>query len=186
LPKKIIIKIISLYYRKLAGRLGGAKSIDFYQQPLKQNYHFCYINSIKNYIINTIDTLLQGKNTTMFANNELYVIHPENISCVTSEPHHKSKKHNVLEFIQTMYPKQKFLSLVFEPLVRLQLIDDDLYFTHPLPIHVADFASFLNNKFSKNVPNSNKFIKLCKYLNTLNLKFPKVGIKNPMAQKYLC
>ena len=85
-----------------------------------------------------------------------------------------------------MYPKQKFLTLVFDILITNNLIDENLYFIPFQQVHIADFCTFLNNNFGKLNSTDGKYIKLCKYFQNLNLKFPKVGIKNPVAQKYLC
>jgi hypothetical protein len=52
--------------------------------------------------------------------------------------------------------------MVFKILQPLNLIDNNLFFTSFPNIHVADFCSFINNKFEKN------------------------GGKNPVAQKYVC
>jgi len=125
----------------------------------------------------------------MFVNNEIYVIHPENQLCGVSHGTNGSEdqtKSAVVEFINTTYPKQKYLLLIFNPLVRLNMINDDLYFEAYPDIHIADFCVFLNNKFGKIENTNNRVIKLCKYLQSNKLKFPKVSVKNPVAQKYLC
>jgi len=178
-----------IFCRKIAGRLGGSESLTFYQQPLKQNFNFCYINCLKNYMVNRVDYLLQNKKTEMFVNNEIYVIHPENQFCNLPNGTDSSEvqtKSNILEFINSTYPKQKYLSLIFNPLVQRNMINDELYFIPYPDIHIADFCVFLNNKFGKVETTNNKLIKFCKYLQSLKFKFPKVSVKNPVAQKYLC
>jgi hypothetical protein len=139
-------------------------------------------------MINCIDQFFQGINVTMFVNNDTFVIHKSDQSC-HSLPTESSKPllmTTVHDFIKSMYPKQKFLFLVFNLLVNQKLINDDLYFI-PFPkIHIADFCSFINNKFGKINTTDQRFIKLCKHFQGLNLKFPKVSIKNTVAQKYLC
>jgi len=124
----------------------------------------------------------------MFVNKDIYVIHQENHPCGLSATgvEHQKTKHKVLDFVRSMYPKQKFLLLIFEPLVQLELINDKLYFTDHPQVHVADFCTFINNRFGKNDNVPSKFVKLCKYLQSQDLRFPKVAIKNPLAQKYLC
>ena len=187
--RSIFLKVYSCFFviRKIAGRLGGPPSLAFYQEPLKQNYHFCYINCLKNYMINKLDYLLQKKDTTMFLDNTIYVIHNKDQPCgqkIQSSSELSSKKH-VIDFIKMMYPKQKFLTLVFEPMVQQELINDDLFFKDHPQVHIADFCSFINNRFAKNnFPP--KITKLCKYLNAMGLRFPKVSIKNAEAQKMLC
>ena len=133
--------------------------------------------------------MFQGKNATMFVNNEIFIIHNENHPCgieehQSSEVSYSRKK--IYEFIKNMYPKQKYLTLVFDILITNNLIDENLYFIPFHHIHIADFCTFLNNNFGKLITTDSKYIKLCKYLQNLSLKFPKVGIKNPVAQKYLC
>jgi hypothetical protein len=76
--------------------------------------------------------------------------------------------------------------MVFKILQPLNLIDNNLFFTSFPNIHVADFCSFINNKFEKNGGTDQKFIKLCKFLRSNQIKFPKIAIKNPVAQKYVC
>jgi len=125
----------------------------------------------------------------MFTNKTIYVIHQENQPCgLTSSASTSEQKvsKKVMDFVRSMYPKQKFLSLVFESILQLNLIDDKMYFIGHPHVHVADFCSFINNRFGKNDDIPVKFIKLCKHLQSQGIRFPKVSIKNPVAQKYLC
>lgn len=123
----------------------------------------------------------------MFVDNTEYVIHQADQPCGLSQEQNLSEttKHQVLDFIHLMYPKQKFLTLVFNPIIHHNLLTNDLYFNDFPNVHVADFCTFLNNRFCKK-DISAKFVKLSKYLRGKGLRFPKVSIKNPMAQKLLC
>lgn len=141
-------------------------------------------------MINTVDQLFQNKSVNMFANKELYLIHPQSQPCANaSDNNDKSnttEKHKGLEFVTSMYPKQRFLPLLCETLFTHNLIDEQLYFVSAKNIHLADFISFINNRFSKGSTVDMKYIKLCKYLQSNDIRFPRVSIKNPLAQKYLC
>jgi hypothetical protein len=90
-----------------------------------------------------------------------------------------------MDFIAKTYPKQKYLPLVFSILEKHNLIDDNLFFI-PFQLHVADVCAFLNNRFGKILTTDLRYIKLCKFLQSHKIKFPKISIKNPVAQKYLC
>ena len=123
----------------------------------------------------------------MFSNNTVFVIHPKNKPCGQQLKNSSDTLNDqVFEFIKNTYPKQKYLAMVFKILQPLNLIDNNLFFTSFPNIHVADFCSFINNKFEKNGATDQKFIKLCKYLRSKQIKFPKIAIKNPVAQKYVC
>jgi hypothetical protein len=138
-------------------------------------------------LINCVEKLFQDKNVTMFVNKEIFLIHHQNQPCGISQNQSKVfSKHKVFDFITNMYPKQKYLTLVFELIIEKNLIDDRLYFIDFSNVHVADFCTFINNKFGKINLTDHKYIKLCKYLQTQKLQFPKVSIKNPVAHKYLC
>ena len=94
--------------------------------------------------------------------------------------------HELDDYVTQMYPKNKHLKYICKMLTAHHLINDQLFFV-PFPnVHIADFCSFLNNRFNNksSKPNST-MIKLCRYLQQLHLKMPKVAIKNPLAQKYL-
>jgi len=123
----------------------------------------------------------------MFSNNTVFVIHPKNKPCGQQLKNSSDTLNDqVFEFIKNTYPKQKYLAMVFKILQPLNLIDNNLFFTSFPNIHVADFCSFINNKFEKNGGTDHKFIKLCKFLRSKQIKFPKIAIKNPVAQKYVC
>jgi hypothetical protein len=169
--------------------LGGKEVLDFYQEPQKQNFHFCYINANKNYLINKVDCLLKGKKTIMFINNEKFYIHKVNEFCApaaASLADNPIENDNVVTFVKNMYPKQKYLILAFEIMHNHQLIDSNLFFVQFPNLHVADVCAFLNNRFGKSESTDPRFIKLCKFLHQKKIKFPKVAIKNPVAQKLLC
>jgi hypothetical protein len=178
---------IVFFYRKLQARLGGKEILQFYQEPLKQNFNFCYINCNKNYLINKIDRLFQGEKATMFSNSEKYIIHKIDEPCgLTNAETSASPHQNVLDFIKETYPKQKYLCLVFDIINKHHLFDDNL-FCIPFPnIHIADICSFLLNRFGKNDTTDSRYIKFCKFLQKKGIKLPKISIKNPVAQKYLC
>jgi len=138
-------------------------------------------------LINQIDQLFKGEIVTMFTNGEQYIIHKKNEPCgtfnsdISETPSHHQL---VLEFIKDKYPKQRYLSLIFEILKKHELFDENL-FCIPFPnIHIADVCSFFLNRFSKN--ENIRLIKFCKFLQKKGVKLPRISIKNLEAQKYLC
>ena len=185
---KLLTANSSFLFRKLFPRLGGPEYLSFYQEPLKQNFDFCYINCNKNYMINYVNHLFQNKTAIMFSAKEKYLIHKNNKSCDTSHSTSANKEstehHDVIDFVKSLYPKQKFLPLVFQSLS--SLIDKNMFFINFPNVHVADFCTFINNKFGKVESTDLRFIKLCKFLQNQNIKCAKISIKNPVAQKYLC
>lgn len=192
------------FCRKLSSRLGGQPVLDFYQEPSKLDYHFCYVNSHRNYVINQVEQLFQEQSATMFVNNEVFTIHPLNQSCSLHhaansqfqtglmEPN-ESLEEQVYNFVTQTYPKNKYLPLVFKSLIKHNLIDDDLFFVNYPTIHIADFCAFINNSFgsnsssnnNKNTKTNNLLLKLCKYIRTKHIKFPVICIKNPLARQAL-
>jgi hypothetical protein len=90
----------------------------------------------------------------------------------------------VSDFIQSTYPKQKYLKIVAKILEKHNLVNDDLFFASFTDIHLADFCSFINNKFDKK--ENIRLIKLCKFIQSQKIRFPNVCIKNSSAKKYLC
>jgi hypothetical protein len=186
--------------RKLAPRLGGTKAIDFYQQPLKINFNFCYINNQRNYLINYVDQIFQNSNAEMFVNDCVFTIHPSTEKCpnltdgnntATSNDEDDDKKNfspiqiQMDDFMRNTYPKNKILPIIFRKLVKHDLIDDDLFFV-PFPnIHVADFCNFLNNRFAKKNKANVSLLKLCRFLRDRGIKFPLSCIKNPIARSVL-
>lgn len=123
----------------------------------------------------------------MFANTTTFIIHKMDESCGQSnhEPESNDINVEIMDFVKTTYPKQKYLSLVFSIMLKKDLINNDLCFVN-FNIHIADFCSFINNKFGNKTSTNSDFLKLCKHLQKQKIKFPKVSIKNPVAQKYLC
>jgi len=176
-------------FRKIQDRLGGKDVLSFYQQIPTQNFNFAYINCNKNYIINQVDHLFRGQIATMFSNQTIFVIHPKGRLCGPKDKKNSvvnSLHEHVNDFIKTNYPKQKHLSMVFDILEPYNLIGKNLFFTSFPNIHLADIVSFFNNKFGKLATTDPRFLKICKFFRTQNIKFPKIAIKNPVAQKYVC
>jgi hypothetical protein len=128
----------------------------------------------------------------MFVNKDIYSIHLLNQPCCLPEKNLLTSSDNpdvqkqMNQFLLDNYPKQKFLNIVFNMLVKKNLINEDLFFESFSTIHIADFCSFINNRFDKNDKPNSRLIKLCKYLQSKKIKFPIVCIKNPNARKYLC
>jgi len=173
--------------KKLALRLGGSDILQFYQEIPHFNFHFAYLNMKKNYMVNCIETLFTSRKPLikMFAQKQTYVIHPVSFLCGQPDSNTTSThlKNEIDQFIADNYPKQKFLNLVFSLLLRNQAINDQLYFVDAPHIHIADFVSFINNKFDKNPRSDIK--SLCKKLQEKNIRIPTVCLKNPHAKKFL-
>jgi hypothetical protein len=132
--------------------------------------------------------LLNEKPVIMFSNNEKFIIHKNDESCKSSQTQEENPNDSfqsaVIEFIKNTYPKQKYLTLVFKIMNTHNLIDANLFFIAFPNLHVADVCAFFNNRFDKNI--DSRFIKFCKFLRQKKIRFPKVAIKNPIAQKYVC
>ena len=127
----------------------------------------------------------------MFTNNEKFTIHKFNKPCNLQPNDNTIKSDNLIikdqidNFLSISYPKNKSLHLIFNIFLKHNLINDDLFFKMIPNIHIADFCSFINNRFDKDTKPNKEMIKLCKYLQTQSIRFPKVAIKNPVAQKLL-
>ena len=123
----------------------------------------------------------------MFSNEQVFVIHPKHTPCSRKEiaSPDNTIQQNITDLLQNTYSKQKLLPLVFKLIVKKNLIDDNLFFIQ-FNIHVADFISFINNRFGKINTTEGRFLKLAKHLQTLQLKLPKAAVKNPVAAKFLC
>lgn len=174
------------YYiiKKLQQRLGGTQVLDFWQEPAKFSYHFCYINCNKNYLINCVDKLFLGLETTMFANHQKFVIHSQHKACSSNTTTVTSNiQQDLDDYAKNTYPKNKTLHLVFKPMLEHDLINTNLFFKQFPTIHVADFCSFINNRFYKNETGNAQMIKLCKYMQKKKIRFPKIAIRNPVAIK---
>lgn len=137
-----------------------------------------------------MEKLFSGKkNATMFLNKDIFVIHKLNKPCGHAADSTETVvqiDEDVLTFISSTYPKQKFLPLIFKILLQNKLIDSQMFIVNFQNIHIADLCTFINNAFGKLDKTEPRFIKLCKYLQSLSLKFPKISVKNPVAQKFLC
>jgi hypothetical protein len=131
---------------------------------------------------------LNEKPVIMFSNKEKFIIHKNDESCKSSQTQEENPNDSlqsaVIEFIKNTYPKQKYLTLVFKIMNTHNLIDANLFFIAFPNLHVADVCAFFNNRFDKNI--DSRFIKFCKFLRQKKIRFPKVAIKNPIAQKYVC
>lgn len=177
------------YYilKKIQQRIGGNPAVEFWQEPVRFNFDFSYINCQKNYIINYINRLILGDSATMFANQQKYVIHLENHSCqnMLSNTQPNSVKREIDEYLASSYPKNKNLNLVAKILVTNNLLNDDLFFNEFSNVHFADFCAFINNRFDKIGKTNSNLVKFCKYLQKKHIKFPKIVIKNPVAQKII-
>lgn len=180
------------YYimKKLQHRIGGQNVMNFWQEPPRFNYFFCYINCNKNYVINFVNNLFLGNKATMFANSEKFVIHGENELCNSNINNNDIEYENniekdVQEYISNAYPKNKNLFLVAKILIKHSLINSTLFFQGFPQIHLADFFAFINNRFDKIDKPNVQMTKFCKYLQRNNIKFPRIVIKNPKAQKLL-
>jgi hypothetical protein len=167
-------------------RLGGPEALDFFQSVQKANFHFAYVNSARNYIINRVENLFNDtQRAIMFANKQTFIIHDAEQDCSQVLGSTEDKINTaVSDFIQSTYPKQKYLKIVANILEKHNLVNDDLFFINFTDIHLADFCSFINNKFDKQ--ENTRLIKLCKALQTQKIRFPNVCIKNSRAKKYLC
>lgn len=181
--------ICSNTYRKLYVRLGGPNVLNFYNEVPQAAFHFAYINNLRNYIINRVEGLFTTtQKATMFVNNKMYIIHDIEQDCSSLSDENLSSSESkippVLEFIISTYPKQKYLKIVGNVLIKHVLLNQDLFFISFENIHLADFCAYINNRFDKN--DNPRLIKLCKMLHGQSIRFPNICIKNPMAKKYLC
>jgi hypothetical protein len=172
--------------RKLSARLGGKRALQFYEDSKWQNhYNFAYINSKKFFIINKVDFLFDGQLTTMFCQNQVFSIHPQNTPCgkPPSTSQFSTLANSVQNFLHTHYPKQKFLNILFTPLIEKDLINSNLYFKAFNKIHIIDFISWINNRFEKKDKPPGPLKNLIKHLQSENVHFPSVCLKNPLAKK---
>jgi hypothetical protein len=146
---------------------------------------------VKNYLINQIDCLLKGESVTMLLGGEKFVIHklsePCDLNAEEGGPEQNNTHfHPAKDFVAEMYPKQKYMPYIINTLVKKNLIHEDLYFIDFPDLHLADVCTFFNNRFGKHESTPVKLIKLCKYLQQNDIRFPIVSIKNPVAKKYVC
>lgn len=180
------------YYiiKKLYQRLGGSKVLTYWQEPPKYSFNFCYINCNKNYLINSVEKLFLGKETTMFASEQRFIIHSEKSKCgaaaAAAESSSSELEDQIMVYLNTMYPKNKYLPIVFKILMQHRLINESLFFVSFPRIHIADFCSFIQNRFDQHERASKDMIKLCKFIRRQSIHFPKIAIKNPIAQNLIC
>jgi hypothetical protein len=142
-------------------------------------------------MINQVDHLFLGKNVNMFSNGEKFIIHKVNEPCGHDMAEMESDKQpstqqNILDFIKETYPKQRYLSIVFNIIEKHNLFDENLFCIQFPNIHVADICSFFLYRFGKNENTDPRYIKLCRFLQKKGIKLPRISIKNPVAQKFLC
>jgi hypothetical protein len=123
----------------------------------------------------------------MFSNGEKFTIHKVDEPCgLTKEEIFETPQLNVMEFIRDTYPKQKFLLVVFAIIEKHKLFDENLFCVQFPKIHVADICSFFLNRFGKHETTDSRYIKFCQFIHKKGIILPKIGIKNPVAQRYLC
>jgi len=122
----------------------------------------------------------------MFINKQLFVIHEIDQNCSQQSGSSQEPSNNhVTDFISVTYPKQKYLALVGKILEKHNLINDDLFFVDFNDVHIADFISFINNRFDKQKENP-RLTKLCKFMQSKRIRLANVCVKNNKAKKYLC
>lgn len=175
--------------RKLQQRLSNSSQLlEFFNEIPRHSYNFVYLNLKTNYAINRIENLFLGKQTEMFSNDMKFVIHPTNTACCShprsSEPSSDTKT-QVLNFLKESYPKNKHLPLLFGILLAQNLINNNLFFVNFEKIHIADFCSFILNRFLTREKSDPNMIKFCKYLKSRNIHLPKICIKNSIASSLL-
>jgi len=124
----------------------------------------------------------------MFSNNTIFVIHRASKTC-TNDSKEKINTpilyNKIKEFLTELYPKNKTLHLAFKILTNYNMINDELFF-HEFPsIHIADFVSFINNRFAKKDRIDAKLLKLCKYIQNKGVRLPKITVRNPVAADIL-
>jgi hypothetical protein len=107
-------------YRKIAKRLGGNSVLDFFHQVPKNAHHFLYINNSKHYLINQVDLLFSKSTVTMFAENKTFVIHQQGVECCCEKPIEETDMTSTQleDYISHSYPKQKFLKIISNILVK--------------------------------------------------------------------
>lgn len=157
----------------------------------KNQFHFCYINNYFNYIINRCEQLFEHKSVQMFSNKSIYVLHEKNTVCGKErEPDSEQfdpVNQELLEFVKETYKNPKHLKILANILSKKKLINNELCFVFNDQIHVADFFSYINNRFDKNdKPTDVRIFKLCKMFKENKIKLPYSCIKNIAARKYLC
>ena len=125
----------------------------------------------------------------MFANQETFKIHKADTFCKSEDQKSYSDNNDILTecnaLLTCSYPKNKVLPIIIKSLTNFKMINKDLFFTSFPNIHIVDFLSFINNKFGKKETTEQNMIKLCKYINSKKIQFPKISIKNPVARKLL-
>lgn len=181
-----------LIMSKIYLRLGGLDILKFFQNVPKGNFNFCYINNKRNYVINKVDSFFIRPHETikMFSGSQEYVIHLSTELCRSSNPEDnhittQNIKLEIEQILQTMYPKQKYLTIVTNILIKNGAINNDLYLVDSPNLHIIDFFRFINNTFDKNIKPDAHMLQLCKQLQRKRIKFPIACIKNPIARKYI-
>jgi len=123
----------------------------------------------------------------MFLGGEKYIIHKLSEPCdllpIEQNVNINDDIHPAKEYVNSTYPKQKHLKFAIDIIERNNLIDHNLYFIAFPDLHLADVCAFFNNRFKNQKSTDPRIIKLCKFIQTSKIKFPKVSIKNPVAQK---
>lgn len=125
----------------------------------------------------------------MFLNGEKFIIHKVDEPCRLTDAESLDQpllQQTVKAFIKETYPKQKYILLAFNILEKYNLFDENLFCVAFPNIHLADICSFFLNPFHKLNTKDSRYIKFCRFLQKKGVKLPKISIKNPLAQKYLC
>jgi hypothetical protein len=175
-------------YRKKYNDLGGKEALTFYKNNKNRNFHFAYLNSKQRFLINNCDLLFDGITTEMFVQNQIFTIHLKSEYCSPPTPASRavSLKDSIFAFIHTHFPKHKFLTLAFLPLIEKNFINENLYFQQDENVHIVDFIRWLNNKFDKKEKPPPYLKMIIKNLQMEKIRFPLACVQNPLAKRLLC
>jgi hypothetical protein len=133
-------------------------------------------------MLHQVNRLLSRLPTVMFSDERLFTVHDSQHPC-GREALQIPAEQAVLDAVSSRWPKQKQWISFFKPVLKHDLIDENLFFKDP-QVHVLDFCSFLNNSFPTPTPDP-KMIKLFKLLQHKGIRAAKIAVKNKTAQKYL-
>ena len=125
----------------------------------------------------------------MFAQNQIFSIHLKNQPCSPSTSTlslSDSLTNSINDFLKTNFPKQKFLGIIFDPLIKKNLITPNFYFSFDPKVHIIDFTKWINNKFYKNDNPPPHLKSVIKHLQVEKIQFPVSCVQNPLAKRLLC